>query len=437
MTLGVSALVLALGATRPPLALVILTEHVRIPTAAARVTSRPFERLVVVDLPKGAPAEKFAQKLKYASRLCPDVEARSGSLVFHCQTGKLRVDLTRSSGVSILDLTELEVPSWRPGDEGPPLTIFDTVAIGFGPCPGTSHEAKGECALKAGNLAEARREFEAAVKGGDSAFANLRLGDLALVDDEPELAVSRFRKARSDGAMSRLAETRLCVLDPKCLETPSESTVFDTTPLPPGLRADVTLKKLWLTSLRGGVATAAGQAVDELGRDGACARAPGFCHHLLEVALRMPPPAGTEALGVYLDTPGHLEGPDALSLARAAAAQARTTGAPLWAANFLASLTGRVPAKEEPAHLLEIARLYVEGGDRAHAEEIYRFARVHLSKAELSGPGWTSVASALRGPQKSEGSGAASRTSEDKDLAAAKTALDEAKLMTLRKGNAR
>jgi hypothetical protein len=423
----IAALVLT---AHPPLAMVVLAEHMPVPGAVG-LESSPFERKVTVLLsPKASPAA-VARKLARDSRICPTLETGPSSLVLHCRTERLRASLGTGGQVPVLDLYELSVPSWRPGDEGPPLATFDTEALGLGRCPGQEPAARGECALAAGDPAAARRHFLEASRQG-SPLAELRLGDLALAADDPLGAVGHWRKAGGAHPWNRLVALRLCELEPGCVGGPMESALYETVGAPSTLRADVVLRRARLAALRGQLAAAAVELGGEHGPTGACRSAPAWCRHVLALALRLPVPDGTLALGVYLDTPHRLEGPDALELAELAAEQAGAAGAPVWAANLLASLTGRVPAARQGPHLLRVVQLYVEGGDRARAEEVLRFARTRLPRAEIGSPGWVAASRALRARPGATTPG----TSPDPDLAAARAVLDSARLASLRKGTA-
>jgi hypothetical protein len=225
---------------------------------------------------------------------------------------------------------------------------------------------------------------------------------------------------------------RLCELEPGCVGSRAEESLYDPMGTPVALRADVVLRRAWLRALRGELAAATADLAEETRRGGACRAAPGWCRHLLQIALRLPPPGGTEALAIYLEMPDRLEGPDALELARAAAAQAEQAGAPLWAANLLASVTGRIPEDPKGAHLLHIAQLYLAGGDRVRADEVLRFAGTRLPRAALTAPGWTAVARALRA--RPGAPAPAAPAGPDPDLAGARAALDAARLASLRKG---
>src|SRR6185369_16502387 len=82
-----------------------------------------------------------------------------------------------------------------------------------------------------------------------------------------------------------------------------------------------------------------------------------------------------------------------MELATARAAQ--QAGAPLFAANVLAGVAGRVPAHALPEHLLWTAELYVEGGDHIRAGVVHEFARARVGKRGLTGARWAAVARAL------------------------------------------
>ncbi|MFO0580812.1 MAG: hypothetical protein U0229_00920 [Anaeromyxobacter sp.] len=420
-------------AAHAPLALVKYEEHLPVPGARG-VVSQPFEKRVTLMLAPGASAELLARRLHGDSRLCPKATVEDGAVVLHCTTEMLRADLEPGRGTTLLQLRRLSVPPWRPAEEGPPFAAFDPEAIGLDACPGLAPLSRGECALASGDLAAARREFQAAARSGPSPHAQLRLGDLALADDDPEAAVQAWKKARAEAPWSRLAAMRLCELEPGCIGGALEQTVFDATGVPIAYRSDAILRKARLAVLRGELIETTQALAKETRLDGACKSNMHWCRHLLALALERPPPDGTEALGVYLEWPGRMEGQDALPLAFAAARQAEVAGAPLWAANMLASQTGKIPAARQGEHLLHVGQLYLAGGDRVRAGEILRFARTRLTKRELATPAWTALARALRTP--SDDASHPANPADDPDLAAARAALEAAKLAALRKGTA-
>jgi hypothetical protein len=428
------AAALALAAS-PPLALVVTGERVPLPEAAraARLEAQPFTRTLTVHLPRAADVTGVARRFEKASRLCPQVRRGAASVTLRCTSPNVRATLeTAHAGPPTLDLRLLTVPPWRPGEEGPPLAAFDTTALGLGPCPGATPAARGECLLAEGDLAGAGAAFAEAAKAGLSPLAELRLGDLALRADEPERARGHWRRAKEAFPFGRLAGARLCELDPSCLRSDQLDALFEASAAAPSVRADLLLRRVRLRALAGDLAGAAKALAPEHEAGGACAgTARAWCRSVLALALSLPAPEGTAALATYLETPGRAEGADALALARAAAAQAEAAGAPVFAANLLASFSGRIPPSEEPSHLLRIARLYLAGGDRPRAEEVALFARDRLAPRELARPEWAAVRRTLRAPPPPA---AAPSADPDPDLTAARAALDAARLVSLQKG---
>jgi tetratricopeptide (TPR) repeat protein len=434
VTPAVGILALLLSASRPPLAVVSTAERLPLPPGVTRVEARPFDRTLVLHGSRAATAQA-ARRLARASRICPGVALVDGAVVLRCPTERVRAQLDLSRDPAALDLFRLTIPPWRAGEEPPPLVPFDVEALGLGPCPGATPAARGECAFARGDAAAARRHFEEATAAGYSPLASLRLGDLALQADDLDEAVAHWRRARGEAPWARLAEARLCEADPRCLDSDQLDAIFDASAVVFPLRADVVLRRERLRALSGGVVAAARTLARETERGGACERAHAWCRHVLATALTRPGTEGAEALAIYLDTPGHDEGPDALALARAAAGQAAAAGAPEWAASLLASMTGRVPAAGQAAHLARVARLFLDGGDRVRAEEIVRFAATRLSPSQLARPEWAALRRAVAPPRGARKP--ASGDGPDPDLEAARAALEAARLATLRKGASR
>lgn len=428
-----SAAILALTLlSRPPLSHTREAERVDLPLSArtARLEARPFTREWILLLPPAAVAPT-ALKLRGASRLCPDVIAGEDRVTLRCTTSRLRASLVHDVGGTGLDLFRLSVPAWRPEDEGPPLVPFDLEGLRLGPCPGRAPEIQGECALAAGELDRARELFQRAIAAGPSALARLRLGDLALRADDPASAVAHWRLARSEAPWGRLASARLCEMEPKCLASDAFEAVYDTTAVEHALRADLLLRRARLAAFEGHLVQAAQRLSSESGPGGACQELPGWCRHVILLALELPGPDGTEALTAYLELWGRREGPLALELVRAAATQAERAGAPAFAANMLAATTGTIPAEELEPHLRRVAALYLAAGDRARADEIVRYARSRLGAAAMQAPAWAALRRRVRGaPAAAARAGA---PAQDQDLAAARAALDAARLVASEK----
>jgi hypothetical protein len=425
VTQTAAIMALSLTVLHPPLSLTRDAERINLPAEAsqAELVARPFTQEWVLRVPDGA-AAAIAARLNGTSRLCPDVSSGPGEVILSCVTARLRATLVRDAGGTAVSLFRLSVPPWRPEDEGPPLVSFDLEELQLGGCPGDTPAVQGECALWAGDRATARARFEEAARAGPSPLAELRLGDLALADDEPEEAMAHWRRART-APWGRLASARICELEPKCLASESLDAVYDITAVEHALRADMVLRRVRLTAFSGDLVAAARRLSAESQPGGACYPASIWCRHLLLLALRVSSPAGAEALPAYLDLYARREGPLALELVRAAAVQAEREGAPVFAANLLASSTGSIPAGELDAHLLRTTSLYLEGADRARADEIYRYARVHLGDATLRAPRWAALKKELRPPPRP----APPAEGEDPVITAAKAAVEAARLL--------
>jgi len=418
---------LAMSVLHPPLSLTRDAERINLPASAGDVVleARPFSQEWVLHVPDGS-AAALAARLHGASRLCPDVTSAPGEVIFRCVTSRLRASVVHDVGGTGVSLFRLSVPPWRPEDDGPPLVPFDLDGLQLGPCPGTTPAVQGECALAAGDLEAALARFQEAVRAGPSPLAELRLGDLALAADAPDEAIGHWRRART-APWGRLASARICELEPKCLASDALEAVYDITAVEHALRADMVLRRVRLTAFGGDLVEASRRLSGESQPGGACFPATTWCRHVLLQALRLPAPAGAEALPAYLDLFNRREGPLALELVHAAASQSERMGAPVFAATLLASATGSIPAADLDDHLARTTALYLAGADRARAEEIYRYARTRLGDAALRAPRWVALKKDLRPsprpapPPPSDG--------EDPVVTAATAALEAARLV--------
>jgi tetratricopeptide (TPR) repeat protein len=420
--------ILALVALAPPLALTTSAERIPLPLPAGSVRLHvlPFERKLVLEVePRRVAA--VARRLRGASRLCPTVEPGPASVTLRCKSNKLRVDLDPSTTEPTLDLRGLTIYPWRPEEEGPPFVPLDLPGLGLSPCPGATPEARGECLLAEGKLQEALDQFAQAVQGPrPSPLASLRLGDLALASDDPELAMEHWRRAKHEFPFGRLVMARLCEMDPKCLRGEERRAIFDPARAPEPVRADLFIRSIRLRLLEEDLLPVLRDLAPQLGRSGACAGVPAWCRRVLLDAMRRPGPDGAEALAIWLDLPGRDKGPYADELARRAADQAEAAGAPIFAANMLAAMTGAIPEAEQPAHLRRVAGLFVTGGDRARAEEIVLFAKGRLDRATWRRDGWEGLQHALR---RAPASPPRPPEKDDADVASARAALEAARLI--------
>jgi hypothetical protein len=439
VTSSVAIVALAL-AVKPPLSLVRETERLDLPPAAAglRLEAHPFTREWILHLPPAAvPSTVF--HLRGSSRICPEVNASKDGVVLRCTTSRTRVSIVKDAAGTGLLVHRLSVPSWRPEDQGPPLVAFDLERLNLGRCPGQTPELQGECKLAAGDLVAAKALFEQGVKEGPAPLAHLRLGDLALLDDDPDAAAAHWRMARTEAPWGRLAAARLCELEPRCLGSQAFEAVYDSLAVEHTLRPDLVLRRARMACFDGDLVNTARLLSAESGPGGACQGAMAWCRGIILLALQVTPPGGIEALTAYLDLHARTDGPLALELAQAAASQAERAGAPVFAANLLASITGTIPDEDLDPHLRRVAALYLQGRDRVRADEIVRYARSKLGEAAMKNPGWAALRKAVRaGAVKAarvasrpaaEGAPAAEPPEpSDPDLAGAQAAVSAARL---------
>src|SRR5205814_8938620 len=97
-----------------------------------------------------------ARIARHAGMICPKVTIVDGGVELRCRTRRLDAVLGTEKGKTYLDIQELRGLPWRPGPAGPPPFFYEPYASGLGGrCPGDTPAARGECALRAGNLLQA------------------------------------------------------------------------------------------------------------------------------------------------------------------------------------------------------------------------------------------------------------------------------------------
>jgi hypothetical protein len=427
--------ILALAALASPLALTRTAERIPlpVPVGAVRLRILTYDRKLVLEVQPAA-VSAVARRLAGASRLCPTVLRGPAAVTLLCVSNRLRADLDISTPEPTLDLRALSVYPWRPEEEGPPFVPFDLPGLGLPPCPGTTPDSRGECLLAEGRLQEALDQFAEAERGPrPSPLASLRLGDIALASDEPELAMEHWRRANHQFPYGRLVMARLCEMDPSCMRGGDRVAIFDHRQVAEPVRSDVFIRATRLRLLDGQKMEALRDLVRESGPAGAGAGVAAWCRRLLLETLRDQGPNGAEALAIYLDLPGREEGPLAGELLRAAADQAEAVGAPNFAASLLAAETGRVPVAEQPAHLRRVAGLFIAGGDRARGEEIVLFARSRLDQATWRRDGWDALLRGLRRPPQPPRPTESTEIT-DPDVAKARATVEAARFVQLSRG---
>jgi hypothetical protein len=377
---------------------VMAAERIQLPK-----TRGPID-LVVDPLSKeislGAPRDLGAVAARVAAGLgniCPNWEVSGGRVVLKCRTNRLQAAIVDDHPRRFLDIHELRgLP--RDGADQRLDVFYDPARMGLGsPCPGRGPAARGECALRDGQLGEAEMQLKLAVDSYDRTFAHLRLGDLAARRQDFAGAALMWANAGSGGPFGRLAVARLCELRGDCIAGGADH-IFDAGEIAEPVRTELALRGARIDAFAGRTTKVIKRISDLLARsDGGCTRlGRQFCRRLLLAALQDPgKDGGRRALEVYLMLPGRNEPPYAAEMAGAAAARSAELGAPIFAANLLASVAGSVRPADTGPHLLRTAELYLAGKDQPRAQLVLDYAETRLDPRQLSGPRWNHVRSGV------------------------------------------
>jgi hypothetical protein len=388
--LTLAAAAAAEAPSAPSLDGVASVEQVRLPGAAGPLELRvdALGRTLVIEAPRGASI--VAQAVRRAPRaVCTGIEEAVGEVRLHCRSNRLVARLVRRDGATVLDVRETRGLPWGSATAAP-LIGFAPDEVGLGAeCPGSTPEGRAECLIAARDLAGARALLAAAPEGGAAA---LRRGDFAYAEGDTRAAASHWARAHGT-PWDRLAAVRLCELDAGCVGGSRAEALYATAGLSYGVALDLLARRARALAFLDRTVDAARLLLGDATGRAACDAAPEPCRAVALAAVRLPFPGGAEALALWLRVPARDRSSYELELATARAAQ--QAGAPLFAANVLAGVAGRVPAHALPEHLLWTAELYVEGGDRIRAGVIHEFARARAGKRGLQGARWAAVARAL------------------------------------------
>ncbi len=371
----------------------------------AEVSVDALRSQVIITAPRdlGAVAAKISSGL---GDLCPRWGVEGGRIVLRCRTRQLHAAFAESAGKRYLDLYELRgLP--RQAEEEKLYVFYDPARSGVGgTCPGTLPVVRGECALKEGDKEGARAEFKQAWATQYKTLAALRLGDLASEGGDLTEAALWWARAGSTGPFGRLARGRLCELTGECLAGPT-SNIFDAGEIAEPMRTELALRGARIDLYAGRTGLALRWISDLLKRgaqSGGCVTVGRlFCRRLILAGLEEERgDGGREALLIYLSVPDRVTGPYAVEMARAASERAAALGAPVFAANVLASVAGYVEEAETPAHLMRVIDLYLTGEDRARAQLVVDYGETRLPQRELSSSKWATLRKRLQAPTAGE-----------------------------------
>jgi hypothetical protein len=391
------------GETAPRLPTVATVERIPLqrPAKSVTLTVYPFNKRIELR-PTGDSTALVSQISAAGSRLCPRTLLDHGTVILQCTTRRLDGALVDDKGKLFLEIYEVRGVPWR-GEENRIQVFYSPIAFRLGDgCPGDTPVARGECAYQDGQYTVAAVEFRRALTGDGRRVAAIRLGDIALGNQDAGTAAGWYQTAGRMGAFGRLAAARLCELSGACLSRLHQN-AFDGTLLPEPLHTEMFLREARVAAYMDDLPLAmlALRQAIEAGHGGCEGSTQLFCRQLLLKVLQEPGKDGAvEALETYLALPGRTEGPLALTLIHAATEKAARLGAPSFAGNLMASSSQAVDASNQDLlgdFLLRTVELYLLGGDRTRARVVSEFAETRLGRAKLKGARWKAVLNELQG----------------------------------------
>jgi hypothetical protein len=403
----------------------LVTERIELPhtPAPVRLVLDPLAARFELRVARGA-APLAARVASHAGTVCPKVVVIDGGVELRCRTRRFDAWLSTAGGKTFLDIHELRGLPWRDGPGGPPSFHYDPVKSGIGgACPGDTGAARGECALRDGNLLEAATQLRGAIESLNKQHAMLRLGDVALSTGDPTTAMGWYRRAGASGVYARLARARICELEGDCLgSTEAVKRVFNPAGLPEPLRADMQARAVRAEALEGRLPSAIRLLSEQIHATGAASvcREGGeaICRGVVVEAMRQGLVAlnggGAHAdadadangdgaaqatkdaeavLDTYLSLPGWDQGPLAVELSQAAAELAARLGAPVFGGNLLSAVAPSVPPGQRSDHLVRAAELFLDGDDLARARLVIEYAETRIGKRRS--PRWIAMQKTL------------------------------------------
>jgi hypothetical protein len=381
----------------PRLPTVATMERIALPGSASSIslTVLPFEKQLELRA-KGDARGIYNKIVAAGSRVCPQSKIEKNVLTLDCRSRRLDGVVVEDKGRTYLEIYELRGVPWKGEDQ--------RVNIFYGPiafkvddgCPGSSPLSRGECAFQAGRYATAAVEFRRALTSDGKRVASIRLGDLAVINQDPIAAAGWYHAAGRAGAFGRIAAGRLCELSGNCFEK-SRRIVLEANLMPEPLHTEMLLRGARVAAYLDEIPKA---MVDmrkaiETTHGGCDGTTMMFCRRLLLKVFQQPGKDGiVEALETYLALPNRHDGPLSLPLLYAAVDKVAKMGAPVFAGNLLAA-SGQImqslrkPLSEEL--LLKNAELYLAGLDRTRARVVVEFAETRLGRAKMVGPRWNAV----------------------------------------------
>ena len=260
---------------------------------------------------------------------------------------------------------------------------------------------KAECLLFEGKLQEAIDGYRLAYDGLRIGWAAMRLGDMAYRNGEGAKAAGWYLRVPQNSPFARLAKARLCEMVGDCFTRDKDrKKVFSTLGVAEPMRSVIELRH-WRVMAYLGLSAEAGvslskRIVDEM-RPKTCTSTAALCRRVIMAGFdTADEEQKIELLRGYINLPNINSGALSWPAARKAAKTATAIGAPSFAAKILAAVTQEVPDDELEEHLIDVAHLFVLGGDTARADVILEYAKEFFGDRVYSSSEWAPIIRGIR-----------------------------------------
>ena len=335
--------------------------------------------------------------------ICVDIEAQKNHVRLKCRTRRLEAKVISSKKRRLLEIREVRGVPWSGQHDPPPYPFYPMTFVNAEeePCPGKSPVMQAECLLFEGKLQDAidsYRESYDTLWVGWSAF---RLGDMAYRNGEGAKAAGWYLRVPQNSPFARLAKARLCEMVGDCFDKDQDRlNVFSTLGVPEPMRSEIELRHWRVMAYLGQSSEAAvalsKRIVDEM-RPKTCMSTAALCRRIIMAGFdRADEEQKIQLLRGYISLPNINSGALAWPAARKAAKTATAIGAPSFAAKILAAVTQEVPNDELEDHLLDVAHLFVLGGDTARADVILEYAKEFFGDTIYASSKWAPIIKGIR-----------------------------------------
>jgi hypothetical protein len=397
------SIALAAGTADTPKAPIVKTSQryrLKIPGNVKRPVVRADAMAGEIVLKASGGLKTWAKSLKrkIPKTICPKMIKNKKSIILKCKTRQIASKVTRKGKSRYFDMLKLRGIPFTKDDSAVPYVFYDPMRLDIGgPCPGDNSISRGECAFRVGKYKKSKRYFRRALNGLDREMAALRLGDLALREGKHLEAAGWYKRVGKTGPYARLAAARLCELQGTCFDPLRPGNRYDPlepVALPEPLYTEVLLRRARAHTLADKPIEGARilvESSEDSEHDRPCDYALVLCQRIAMEALKTPgADAAAQGLSLYSVLPLSKNKKKNYKFATLAAQRAADLGAPQYAGNILAAVTGNVSQEDLPAHLALTAELYLDGGDTARAFVVLRYVKTRF-RNQINGAPWANL----------------------------------------------